>query len=249
MISVSPYRITIGILAFMMICMTLYSPSLFAQTAQKGQLITVADLDQIYREAIMEKAPWKPGQMEITEVKAYPPKVWVPEGQISFETGRVSSTRFLGRVALEIKIRVNDVPARNVRVCGKVEAYRNVVCAARDIRRGEIIGASALTVARMPISKLRNQSIFRPSEVVGMAAKRAVRAGQPITRRQVAPPVVVKRGARVIILAESPSLTIRVPGKAIEPGTAGDFIRVKNLQSKKEVLAKVRDSRTVTVMF
>ncbi len=214
-----------------------------------GQLITAADLEPLYRSAIVEKAPWPRGSMEITEVKAYPPKVWVPAGNISYEAGKVSSSRYLGRVAMEITIRVNDVAVRTVRVCGRVEAYRNVPCAARDLRRGDIIRASNLATARMPVSKIRNQMVDSPSDIIGMAVKHSIRAGQPFTRNMVAPPVLVRRGARVTILAQSPTITIRVPGRAVEPGAAGDFIRVKNLQSRKEILAQVRDSRTVTVMF
>ncbi len=220
-----------------------------AEENQAKQLITVADLAPLYTQAIMDKAPWQKNQMEISDIKAYPPKVWVPSGNISFETSNITSRRMLGRVALEVKIRVNGVPARTVRVCGKVEAYRDVICAAHDLRRGDLITASSITVKKMPLSRIRNQTVLSTAEVMGMAVKRAVRAGQPIIRQAVAPPVVVKRGSRVTILAQSPTLTIRVPGKAVEPGSAGDFIRVKNLQSRKEIVARVQDSRTVTVIF
>ena len=223
--------------------------ALCALADQGKQLITVADLEPLYRETIIKKAPWHEDQMEITGVKAYPPRIWVPEGVVSYEVSRISSRRFLGKVAIAVTVRVNDVPARNIRVCGKVEAYRDVLCAARDLRRGDIIHASSLTTAKMPISRIRNRILDTPGSLIGMAVRHAVRAGQPLSSNLVAPPVVVKRGAKVTILAQSPTLTIRVPGRAVEQGAAGDFIRVKNLQSRKEILAQVRDNRTVTVMF
>jgi len=224
-------------------------PAVSSLADEGRRLITAADLEPLYRETIREKAPWPQDSMEISGVKAYPPRLWVPEGQISYEVSRIASQRFLGRVAIEISVRVDDIPARSVRVCGRVEAFRDVLCAARDLRRGDIINASCLTTARMPISKIRNQILDTPAALIGMAVRHAVRAGQPLSSNAVAPPVLVKRGSKVIILAQSPTLTIRVPGKAVEQGAHGDFIRVRNLQSKKEILAQVRDSRTVTVMF
>ena len=227
----------------------LFLTGLSAMAEQGRQVITAADLEFLYRETVMEKAPWQKDSMEITGIKAYPPRIWVPEGVITYEVSRISSRRFLGRVAMEVTVRVNDVPARSVRVCGKVEAYRDVLCAARDLRRGDIINASSLTTAKMPVSKIRNRILDTPASLIGMAVKHAVRAGQPMSSNLVAPPVLIRRGAKVTILAQSPCVTIRVPGKAVEQGAAGDFIRVRNLQSKKEVLAQVRDNRTVTVMF
>ncbi len=220
-----------------------------SRSEEGRQLITSADLEPLYCDTVRKNAPWPSKIMEITDVKTYPPRIWVPDGAVSYEVRKISSRRFLGRVAMEIAVMVNGVSARSVRVCGRIEAYRDVPCAARDLTRGAVIKRSSLTTARMPVSKLRNHIPDSLESLIGMALRHSVRAGQIMTARLVAPPVVVKRGSRITILAQSPGITVRVPGKAVEQGAAGDFIRVKNLQSKREILARVRDGKTVTVIF
>lgn len=213
------------------------------------QLVTSADFEPLYRRAVLDKAPWDDDSIEISSVRAYPARLWVPSGDLDYEVSRISSRRFLGRVAMEIAVRVNNIPVRTVRVCGRVEAYRDVICAARDIRRGDIIRTSFLTTARMPVSKIRNRIFDDFKSLVGMAMKHSISAGRAVTADMVTPPILIKRGVKVTILAQSPCITVCVPGRAVEQGAAGDFIRVRNLQSRKEILARVRDGRTVTVMF
>ena len=238
---------TLSIMVFAMLLLFCALSPAFGQAGR--QLVTLADLEPIYRQTVLEQCPWDDDSLEISAVRAYPARIWVPSGPLDCEVIRISSRRFLGRVAMEIAVRVNNIPVRTVRVCGRVEAYRNIICAARDIRRGDIIRASSIAISRMPVSKIRNQVFDRPENLMGMAVKHSVSAGQIITGNMVTPPVLIKRGAKVIILAHAPCITVRVPGRAVEQGAAGDFIRVRNLQSRKEILARVRDSRTVTVMF
>lgn len=234
------------IIAFALLAL---SPASFARDHSDCRKITVDDLASLYRETILSRSAWNPEEVEITDIKAYPPRIWVPVGDIDFQVRKLSSTRMLGRVAMEISVLSNGKPARTIRVCGRVEVYKNMPCAARDMRRGEIVKESDIALARMPLSRMSNRLPDSPENIAGMALKHSVRAGQLLTRKIVAPPVVIKRGERVTILAQSPAITIRVPGKAIQPGAAGDFIRVKNLQSRREIVAKVINSRTVKVLF
>lgn len=213
------------------------------------QLVTSADIEPVYRHTVLDRSPWDGESLEISDVRTYPARIQVPSGHLDYEVTRVSNSRFLGNVGMEIAVKVNDIPVRSVRVCGRVEVYRDVVCAAGDIRRGDIIRSSLLTTARMPVSRLSNKVFDRPESLVGMAMKHSVNAGRIITGNMVISPVVIRRGAKVTILAQAPCITVRVPGRAVEQGAAGDFIRVRNLQSRKEIVARVRDNRTVTVIF
>ena len=101
----------------------------------------------------------------------------------------------------------------------------------------------------MPISKLKSRFFDDPNAILGLQAKRTVRPGQVIYASSISKPVLVKRGNKVLIVAKSPTIEITCPGVAVENGRLGDFVRVKNVQTKRVIIARVRDSHTVYVNF
>jgi len=62
-------------------------------------------------------------------------------------------------------------------------------------------------------------------------------------------PPMVKRNDRVSIVAESESLRITAVGEVKESGSRGERVKVVNLNSNKEIFARVLDSKTVRVEF
>jgi flagella basal body P-ring formation protein FlgA len=62
-------------------------------------------------------------------------------------------------------------------------------------------------------------------------------------------PPVVKRGDLVTIVAETDAIKITTQGVVIENGGKGDMVRVVNTSSKRELFARVKDSKTVEVDF
>lgn len=86
-------------------------------------------------------------------------------------------------------------------------------------------------------------------DVIGKALKRDVPANTVITDQVLENQVVMKRGDIVTIIAESNALVVRAKGRTVDQGRMGDKIRVKNIASGKEVIAKVVSSDVVRVDF
>ncbi|MCD6272106.1 MAG: flagellar basal body P-ring formation protein FlgA, partial [Deltaproteobacteria bacterium] len=62
-------------------------------------------------------------------------------------------------------------------------------------------------------------------------------------------PPIVKRGDIVTIVAEAGGMRITALGKIKKKGHKGERLKVINLNSKKEIYARVVDSSTVRVTF
>jgi len=63
------------------------------------------------------------------------------------------------------------------------------------------------------------------------------------------PPVIVKRNRTVVIRIERPGLLITAIGKAMQDGRAGDYIKVKNVDSQRIIFARVNADGTVEPVF
>jgi flagella basal body P-ring formation protein FlgA len=86
-----------------------------------------------------------------------------------------------------------------------------------------------------------------PQEALGKRTTRPLLLGLPITSPVLEQVQVVARGQRVSLVVESPYLSVRSAGTALEDGAPGDHIRVQNSESKKIVEGVVGDDGVVRV--
>jgi flagella basal body P-ring formation protein FlgA len=87
------------------------------------------------------------------------------------------------------------------------------------------------------------------ADVVGKRMKHAVKAGTVLLANMVEEPPLIEKGDRVTVVAQSPCLIVTVPGIAQGKGGAGDYIRVRNSMSKKDIVGCIIDASTVRVKF
>jgi flagella basal body P-ring formation protein FlgA len=140
-----------------------------------------------------------------------------------------------------------DVPtstARRValRVTGTLVETGEAVVPLRAIAPGEVLKASDVMIERRP-----KTDAIAIEDVVGFAAKRALKAGQVIRAADVIKPELVGRNETVTIIFEAPGMLLSIRGTALEAGARGDVINVLNVQSKRTIQATVTGRGRVTV--
>jgi flagella basal body P-ring formation protein FlgA len=152
-----------------------------------------------------------------------------PEAEIlSFDnaTGRFDAT-----------VRVAGAPP--LRITGIADEVLSVPVLARPYQRGETIAEADLAWQNLRIASLGRSVITDAKNLVGLAAKRPLRSGQPLQSSDIERPVVVAKGALVTITYEVPGLSLSDQGRALEPGAIGDTISVLNPGSHRTLLATV----------
>jgi flagella basal body P-ring formation protein FlgA len=90
-------------------------------------------------------------------------------------------------------------------------------------------------------------AIRQGAEAVGQQARRAIAPGSPILARDLGPPVLVGRNARVMMRYLRGGLEIATEGRALDKGALGQVIRVMSLGSKAVVSGRVLGDGTVAV--
>ena len=73
--------------------------------------------------------------------------------------------------------------------------------------------------------------------VIGMAAKRPLRAGAAVSLRDVSAPQVIKAGDAVSVLYEAGGISLSLEGKAMGAAGIGDTVSIQNTASKKIIQA------------
>ncbi len=86
-------------------------------------------------------------------------------------------------------------------------------------------------------------------EVHGKILKKDVQAGTILTLQVLGERLAMQKGDLVDIIARGKSLLVQTKGRTLEKGKVGDVVRVKNIDSGKEIMAKVAGSDTVLVEY
>jgi flagellar basal body P-ring formation protein FlgA len=173
----------------------------------------------------------------------------VPSGKISYRLFQKGQRKFEGYVSVVAVIKVDDMVRNKVKISGWVDIFKYVVCATRDIERGEKIDEDDLCMVKRNLSHLSSKILTDKKEIIGLIAKHNIKADTSLKEWMIEKAPVVDRGDIVTILAESGDLLVTVPGKVLMKGFSGELVKVQNLMSKKEIFAKVVNHSTVSVAF
>ena len=130
-----------------------------------------------------------------------------------------------------------------------VNLYKPVVTAIIPIAKGSIVTRESLEMREMNISKLTGTYFVSSDAVIGMQAKRPLRANAPVIATHLQQPLLIKRGESVVMTARSGNLVVKIPGIALTNGHRGQQISIRNSQSKRIVEGKVSAQGQVMIVM
>jgi flagella basal body P-ring formation protein FlgA len=122
-------------------------------------------------------------------------------------------------------------------VSGRAEAVSDLPVLARPVARGEVITASDIDWIQLPHSRVRAEHLASEAALIGMAARRALRPGEPLREFDIEAPRIIERGEIVSLVFQSGALTLAARARAMEDAAEGELIRFVNLQSNRTVEA------------
>jgi flagella basal body P-ring formation protein FlgA len=120
-----------------------------------------------------------------------------------------------------------------------VELYDLVPVLAREVRRGDVLDASALELRRMRISSDLGGEPLSALALGGAVALHDLGAGSVLTDRDVQRAKLVRGGDTVQLQVRKGSITARGSAIAKGDGTAGERIRVWNSDKTRELTGTV----------
>jgi flagella basal body P-ring formation protein FlgA len=150
----------------------------------------------------------------------------------------LGSGRPVGRVTFLI---------RAARVTADVEAVKDVVVANRFLRRNQILSEDDLRVTSVRLAWPEPRYLENPALGVGRRVTRAVPSNLPVTEDLLGEPYIIRQGSRITIQFVTGPLKILAFGIARDEGAVGGYIRVANVDSKKELWGRIIDGETVQV--
>jgi flagellar basal body P-ring formation protein FlgA len=143
------------------------------------------------------------------------------------------------RFSASISASTEGTQTQHMRITGRIVQTVQALVATRRLQPDEIIGPGDVRVSPMPARRLPGPVLNDPALAIGQSPKRTLVAGQALSAADVGPPVMVAKGATVVMVVESPGLSMAAQGLALGAGGQNDVIQVMNPLSRAVVAARV----------
>jgi len=122
-------------------------------------------------------------------------------------------------------------PAAAVRQGATVE----VLTYARSLAAGEVVGPQDVIWSTVQSHQSDGAGPQDADTVIGLSARRPLRAGAPVSARDLASPQVIARNDIVQVAFVADGVTLTVTGRAVRDAARGEAVAVINLQSGRTI--------------
>lgn len=220
----------------------LFPPSMAVQRG--GALIGKEDIRNLTESSLAPLLGGLPGEARLSDFRL-PSHVFLSHAGQSLE---LESPRKISPGRLSVRLLVREVDgAVKQKLTGSVfvDCWANVPVATAIMNRDELLELNKVTFKRLNLAQLRGEAWDGkggPWRVL-----RPLSTDQIIYQSDVGHIPTVRKGDKLTLLFEGKSVRLTVPVEALSDGSAGESIQVRNMQSRKEVFATVRDGNTVIV--
>jgi flagella basal body P-ring formation protein FlgA len=110
-----------------------------------------------------------------------------------------------------------------------------VLTYARSLSAGEIVQPQDLVWGKAAAAP--SDAPNDAEAIIGLAAKRPLRAGSAVSARDVSAPQVIKSGDLITVTYEDGGISLVLQGKAMAAASLGETLAVQNIASKKIIQA------------
>ena len=212
---------------------------------RESQVVDRDEIADAILAALRERDLEGPAKIQFTSrsVRLHTPVDVTPTIEVQALNYDPSSGRFVALVASP----AGDPNAERLRISGRANKLIDVPVPAHHLHADDIIGKNDLETIRLDARRVRPDTILDPDDIIGLAARRNLRPGTPITPASVEQPVLVKRRSVVTAVLSVRNMQLTAQVRALQSGSMGDTVQVKNMHSGIVVDAEVIGADRVRV--
>jgi flagella basal body P-ring formation protein FlgA len=157
-------------------------------------------------------------------------------------------TRLASSLSLAVRLQNGGAAVAQFTLLVKVQLLREVWVARTPIERGSNFDPSQLDTRKVDVL-LQRETVATDSTEADLTYACSVAAGRPLCWRDLTHRSLIRKGQIVEVAAIDGTLTITTKALAMENGAAGDTVKLRNLESKKDFSALVVAEARAQVRF
>jgi flagella basal body P-ring formation protein FlgA len=151
-----------------------------------------------------------------------------------------------GNFSASVIIGAAGMAPQALQLSGLAEASVAAVVATASLPAGEVLSAADVTIARLPANQAVD-ALTDEASAIGMTTTVGIAAGAAVSAASLTAPILVAKGAAVVLSLTVPGLNLTAQGIALGAGGTGSVIPVLNAASHAVVQAVVTGPDTASI--
>jgi flagellar basal body P-ring formation protein FlgA len=199
--------------------------------------VTAEDITKALAESELKTQISDDAQFKVTNLNE---DIIVPgQSEPELKIGATTFNEKTDAFTAELIVLHNDTVIKTVTLNGLATPLAQIPVLKYTMASNTPITAQDLTEISVPKKQLRSDMITSKNELIGMTPKRSLQGNQTILRKDVNPPIMVKRNDIVTIIYKNGPIELSSKARALGAGATGDSVMMMNTTSKKSFEAKV----------
>jgi len=219
------------------------------QVSRASMPLTAGEITRVIEISLRERLHLSPSALLKVSLRGHFQQVHLPinfAGEIV--VARLDYAAASGQFRAEIASRDEFSTRPLLAVFGNAIETTRIPVLSRDIQRGETITADDIEMIETPLQRLANSILLNPARIDGMAARRALSRGRPLSESDIEEPKLVLRNTLVTIIFSAPGMMMTARGRSLDDGALGETVKIMNIRSNRIVEGIVQENGDVSVI-
>ena len=218
-----------------------------AALAATNTVLDEAAVTKLLTSALQEQFTGGSGDLNLRFTRPWAPPS-APAGQLTVKILEMPNNGVTSSFIVRFQIfSATGASLGNWQMPVQAHLWREIHVARSMLKPGELVADADIALERRDVLALRAPLAEFADGDTRIEIAESVPAGSPLFARSVKLHPVVRRGEMTNARLEDGALSVTMKVQALEDGTPGQIIRLRNLQSARDFSGKVLDEKTVRV--
>jgi flagella basal body P-ring formation protein FlgA len=205
-----------------------------------------ADVVEMLRSALQRDYVGAGGKLEIHFTRPWPIAT-VPDEPVSLQLTELPPAGVLPNLVAGFELWCGKERVGSWQAPLQARVWREIPVAHAPILRGQLLRDSDITLERRDVLSQHEACIQFPVTDSLLEAAGNIQAGAPVWSRQTHARAVMRRGQVVEAVFQDGSMTISLKVEALEDGTLGQTVRVRNPKTRRELYGKIQTEDLISI--
>ena len=216
------------------------------RVTRRARTFSESDLLELLTTTLQQNYVKERGTLELRLTRPWSP-ISVPDESLTLKVLDLPTMGVTAAFIVRFELRVADESVGTWQTAVQARIWRDVWVASSTLRRGDPLSADDLSRERRDVLTLRDVLTELPEGQYAYEIAETVLAGMPLTPRCLKLKPVVHRGQSAQAVVQDGALSVTMKVEVLEDGAPGQIVRVRNLQSRREIRGKVINEQTILV--
>jgi len=205
-----------------------------------------ADVTEMIRAALQRDYVGAGGKLEIHFTRPWTPLA-VPDEEISLQLTELPPAGVLPNLVAGFELWCGKERVGTWQAPLQARVWREIPVAHAPILRGQLLSQADITLERRDVLSQHETCIEFPVTDSLLEASGGIPAGAPVFSRMTRARPVMRRGQLVEAVFQDGPMMISLKVEALEDGTLGQTVRVRNPKTNRELYGKIQNQDLISI--